>query len=218
MMDKPIYRTVQEPYQELNAGIIYVNGQPQTVGQYVTKYRDKRVLDRYVKVPEQRTLTYKVWEKRPFTEYKWERRKAFESDDLFTKDLSKLKKFLSWGIDPDTRGREKNTPLMVACMRKNKEMVKVLLEFGAEANKSNLDGLTALHLAAMKDHLEIVMLLLRHGAKIDNKTKRGMTPINVAKGESKKYLSKHAKNIEKNFRKDNTRKNTNHLNQFNPMM
>lgn len=182
MVDKPIYKTVQEPYQEFEGGIIYSNGQPQQVGRYVTKYRDKRVISRYEQVPEERTVTYKVKEKRPFTEYKWEKASIIGKKELYTDDLKKLKTILSWGVDPNYKDKEKNknTPLHYAAMKKNEEAIKELIHYGAKQNYRNDKGNTALHLSIEKGFRRISELLISSGANVNAQNDEGFTPLHIA--------------------------------------
>src|SRR6187549_1467141 len=67
-------------------------------------------------------------------------------------------------VDAQTRGFQGETPLKIAAVRQNVQLVKDLLDAGADPNATGEDDYTSLHHAASRDSIEIVRLLLEHGA------------------------------------------------------
>jgi hypothetical protein len=77
-------------------------------------------------------------------------------------------------IDPslvDDKGNVGQTPLMVAAVRGDADMVRLLLSMGAKVWLPDRADWTALHYAVIKDHLEVVQELLAAGANPKNVTK-----------------------------------------------
>jgi ankyrin repeat protein len=64
------------------------------------------------------------------------------------------------------------TPLHVAVMQSNQEMVDLLIKEGAAVNAINNDGMTPLHYAAGTGDEAMVRLLIHHGADVRLKFKR----------------------------------------------
>lgn len=54
-----------------------------------------------------------------------------------------------------------DTPLMLACLSGNKEIVELLLEFNASTSSKNKHGLTAGKIARDKKHIEIAELIAK---------------------------------------------------------
>ena len=77
----------------------------------------------------------------------------------------------------DARNKTDETPLMMASLRGQLDMVKKLIERGADVNKT---GWTPLHYAATRSHDEIVNLLLEEHAYIDAESPNGTTPLMMA--------------------------------------
>lgn len=87
-------------------------------------------------------------------------------------------------IDVNTRGYTGDTPLKIAVVRQDLELVKFLLEYGANPNIQGEDNCAPLHHAAISENLEIVQLLLTHGASIDALDIYGVTPAGYSRGSS----------------------------------
>lgn len=75
------------------------------------------------------------------------------------------------------------TPLIVATVTGQIEVVRFLIENGASLTVANNDGATALHTAAFFAHPEVVRLLIDHGAEVNAKNIRGETPLDTVAAE-----------------------------------
>lgn len=69
------------------------------------------------------------------------------------------------------------SPLMLAAIKGQTELVAALIKKGADVNKT---GWTPLHYAASKGHLAIMNLLLENHAYIDAESPNGTTPLMMA--------------------------------------
>jgi ankyrin repeat protein len=83
----------------------------------------------------------------------------------------------SAGVDPNAKGPDGKTALMLAAEIGRAGAVQVLLESGAKPDVQTLQGTTALGLAARNHHGEIVRLLLRAGASPKLKDTHGVTAL-----------------------------------------
>lgn len=92
-----------------------------------------------------------------------------------------ISSFLAQGADPNTTligdFQLEYSPLMLAAMQKDSELLKVLLEAGAKPNSVDEDGYTAMQFAS---NLEQVQMLVRYGATYPQPTKYFETPLNSA--------------------------------------
>ncbi len=71
---------------------------------------------------------------------------------------------LARGADPDVCNEDRCTPLMMATVEADVEIVRALLEAGADPNLVDGDGWTALDVAIFRRTLDLVWLLLQYGA------------------------------------------------------
>ena len=71
------------------------------------------------------------------------------------------------------------TPLMMACLKGNREVVKQLILLGAEVQRP---GWTPLHYAASGGHVDLMQRLLAAGAALDGRAPGGRTPLMMAAG------------------------------------
>jgi ankyrin repeat protein len=73
------------------------------------------------------------------------------------------------------------TPLYVAVLRHQKEMITFLLADNADANfKNKKDGDTALHAAAGMGYTDLMEVLLANKADVNAKNNDGVTPLHMA--------------------------------------
>jgi ankyrin repeat protein len=88
---------------------------------------------------------------------------------------------LQKGIDPDMKmDLIGTTPLMVAALENQIELVKLLVDAGANINHQNQEGLTALMMAADMGNAEIVEHFLQHRADRSLKDANGMLAADFA--------------------------------------
>ena len=77
----------------------------------------------------------------------------------------------------EIRTEQDESPLMIACLKGQLDMVKKLIARGADINKT---GWTPLHYAATSGHIAIMELLLEQHAYIDAESPNGTTPLMMA--------------------------------------
>jgi len=79
--------------------------------------------------------------------------------------------------DVEPRTAQDESPLMIAALRGETDLVARLIQRGADVNKP---GWTPLHYAATNGHLAIIRLLLDKYAYIDAEAPNGSTPLMMA--------------------------------------
>lgn len=72
------------------------------------------------------------------------------------------------------------TPLHVAVIRNQKDVVNWLLTEGANIEARDLRGETPLHVATNKLNVPMINLLLLKGANINSQSQMGLTPLHLA--------------------------------------
>lgn len=80
-------------------------------------------------------------------------------------------------INLDLRNKSDETPLMIASLRGNLDLVKTLVFRGADVNKT---GWAPLHYAASGGHIPVMKFLLDKNAYIDATSPSGNTPLMMA--------------------------------------
>lgn len=88
-----------------------------------------------------------------------------------------IKELLQLGVDINTRNHFGQSPLMIAAMLGNEQIVTLMLENGATLDVVDSKGLTALMLAARNGQSSVADYLLSHGADVNIQDKRGLTAI-----------------------------------------
>lgn len=95
-------------------------------------------------------------------------------------DIDGLKRYLSNGIDINSRDESGGTALSAAALAGRIEAVKFLVGHDADLNSKTRDNNTALHGAAFLGQLEAVEFLLQKGALVNVKNNNGETPLDSA--------------------------------------
>jgi uncharacterized protein len=80
----------------------------------------------------------------------------------------------------NTFGGFGNSPLKIAAVRGDVEVIEALVLSGADVNALNEDGCTALHHAVAQGHLEAASRLLDLGAIVSVRDRFGNLPADVA--------------------------------------
>ena len=97
---------------------------------------------------------------------------AAVSGDLYT-----LRRALDAGVDPDAREPNGVTPLFVAAMFGQTDLVRVLMEQEAALGLQDNDGAAALHVASLFGHPRAVTALLAAGVAPDLRNNDGQTAL-----------------------------------------
>ena len=91
--------------------------------------------------------------------------------------------------DIDIRNRRYQiSPLEIAIIGGNKEIVETLVSNGAKINLQDTHGDFPIHKAIYYDNEEIVSILIKHGAIVDAKDKYGETPLHKAVERNNKQI------------------------------
>ncbi|KAJ7385774.1 hypothetical protein OS493_013808 [Desmophyllum pertusum] len=94
-----------------------------------------------------------------------------------TGQVSMCKVLLQHGADINIQNKHLQTPLHVASIGKNKDILELLIKQGAQTNTKDFKQSTPLHSAASFGNLECVKVLLKNFASIDSKEVDAMTPF-----------------------------------------
>ncbi|NXG22009.1 ANR16 protein, partial [Grallaria varia] len=88
---------------------------------------------------------------------------------------------LAEGASVDSLKKGDWTPLMMACTRKNLEVIQSLVEHGANPLLKNKDGWNCFHIASREGHPEVLRYLLDVSPGIwDTESTTGRTPLHTA--------------------------------------
>ncbi|KAI9862248.1 MAG: hypothetical protein M1813_004723 [Trichoglossum hirsutum] len=97
-----------------------------------------------------------------------------------TAGINRLSRLLGAGAQPDSKGKDGQTPLSWAAQNGREAVVELLLEKGAQLDSKDEGSRTPLSWAAENGHGTVVELLLEKGAQPDSKDKGSRTPLSWA--------------------------------------
>lgn len=100
------------------------------------------------------------------TQFKFEFSRTVEKRASHT-CVNTVQILLQNGADVRLKNQFNCTPLDLACITSNTEIVKKLIEAGAEVNAMGLLEMTPLDLAAQSDHVDIVKVLIEKGSVVN---------------------------------------------------
>ena len=95
----------------------------------------------------------------------------------FKGDMVTLRRLMLDGVNVESAGKDRRTPLFLACSGDRTEAAAALLAAGAQVTTRDLTGATALHWAAQRRDACIVFLLLSHRPEVNVKDEFGVTPL-----------------------------------------
>ena len=83
------------------------------------------------------------------------------------------------GVDVNKRDETGNTPLIYACLKSARDLVKLLLDNGADAGLGNQRGRMPLHFAAESGNYQIIEMLAQAGADVNCTDNAGVSLIST---------------------------------------
>ncbi len=102
------------------------------------------------------------------------------SDAVAKDDARTARRLLASGSDVNRANRAGYTPLMLATLRQNTNLVAMLLAEGADPNLSRSNGWNVLFAAATNVNPTILKMLLKRGARLKTRDEDGLTVIQSA--------------------------------------
>lgn len=81
------------------------------------------------------------------------------------------------GVDVNKRDEAGNTPLIYACLKSSRDLVKLLIDNGADVNLGNQKSRMPLHFAAEGGNYQIISMLTDNGADVNCTDNNGVTPL-----------------------------------------
>lgn len=95
----------------------------------------------------------------------------------FKGDIATLRRLISSGVNIESAGRDRRTPLFLACAMGHMDAASALLAAGANVNTRDLGGATPLHWATQRGERNIAFLLLSHRPEVNFQDEFGVTPL-----------------------------------------
>lgn len=88
--------------------------------------------------------------------------------------------FAHFGANLDCQAKNLRTPLHVACIRGNAQVLAALLQQGADYDKRDFEDNTPCHMISQYGHTSCLEVLLEKHPKLMIKNKYGASPMDVA--------------------------------------
>lgn len=106
---------------------------------------------------------------------------AYETGDILpNKFLKMMRLLLSHGANPNFRGMDGRTPLMVCASVGFAEGIKLLLAHGADIDAETERGYTALFKSVKEGYARATKILLKHDAEVNATNRDGNTALHYA--------------------------------------
>ncbi len=83
------------------------------------------------------------------------------------------------GVDVNKRDGSGNTPLIYACLKSARDLVKLLLDNGADVGLGNQKNRMPIHAAAEAGNFQIISMLIEAGADVNSTDNDGVTPLMI---------------------------------------
>jgi quinoprotein dehydrogenase-associated probable ABC transporter substrate-binding protein len=162
-----------------------ISGDIPSHGDYILEASEDETADR----PPERTVA-----PRPQVE-KWLAQGTSVNEELnnaaMAADIERVKYLLTKkGIDINNKGSDGETPLHLAVVNSDNELITLLLDRKARIDEPDQDGYTPLALAAARNKTSAIKLLTSRGANVEAAVSGGYTPLFIAIGEGKLAAAK----------------------------
>jgi ankyrin repeat protein len=96
-------------------------------------------------------------------------------------NIKEVKKLISNGAKINQRNKDGDTPLIIACKKGNKKLVKYLLKHKEiDINKNSKSGISPLFVACYFKNKDLVNYLIDHNAKVDIFDNKENSPLHIA--------------------------------------
>jgi quinoprotein dehydrogenase-associated probable ABC transporter substrate-binding protein len=162
-----------------------ISGDIPSHGDYILEASEDETADR----PPQRTVVPRAQVE------KWLAQGNSVNDELgnavMAADIERVKYLLTKsGADVNYKGYDGETPLHLAVVNSDNELITLLLEHKARIDEPDRDGYTPLALAAARNKTSTIKLLTAHGANVEATISGGYTPLFIAIGQGKLAAAK----------------------------
>eukprot|EP01060_Flectonema_neradi_P027237 TRINITY_DN3684_c2_g1_i1.p1 TRINITY_DN3684_c2_g1~~TRINITY_DN3684_c2_g1_i1.p1 ORF type:complete len:347 (+),score=70.84 TRINITY_DN3684_c2_g1_i1:96-1136(+) len=84
---------------------------------------------------------------------------------------------LALQADIDIQTKEGHTPLILSCLKNQRDISLLLISEGADINRTNARGNTALHVSAFRGQVPVVVELIRNGIDVNKLNGMGFSPL-----------------------------------------